>query len=749
MKTKQDLLKDNEQLFEILSKINTVNKVLKDSETQSFNALKDEAKEWQDKLSDERYRVAIIGTEKAGKSTFANALLKQNFLPEDEGRCTFTTTTIESSDSEDFAEVKFFSKKEFQDKFDGLCDEVNFQCDYNSVTLMDVDDFCSKTSSAIATSNAIDDIKSILERRNEIENFLTGETKIFSGDEILEVRNFIVDEVKARAVKEITIKSKEFKEHKNLVIYDVPGFDSPTKIHLEQAKWYMKNADVVIMLVSIADRISFVKAQADFLNETRDKNGQRLSDKLIVVASKFDKHIVDDKSSSNSKIEKSVDILINELKKYGIYKENNLFRVSSLGYLERIGAVNSKYAYPNLQKHNYSDGIDKVIKRLEEFLNGEALQIINDNFTIYKNNAIKFLVEFKKEHNPQYNEEKKINKRIELVDEKWDEIKVRIEEVVRKKQEELHQTESFNFDEMLAKDVKELWIKYLIKNFNNYVNKAWRKTKIGETSVEQITQKNENIRGEIYTDSLERMINISTNVITRENNKQELDILNLITKSIFSNENSSKKDLLKEIIDEITDDFKYTAKAYRPLILRFIRSVFDVLIKNRISSQIHEARIKRFDNVKKDIISLLAYDNNGNLAENIFSQKLVQIILTQNSNIGSKVKSMTELLKYAKEATNEKEMRKEIETDLNNMAKIFTNILLKAIQIEIPFRNSLNAQLEEIFEDVNENAKSQLKKFIRDNIKEIAPREFSNLELDTQMLNSLRDIISKIENLEN
>ena len=46
------------------------------------------------KLRTREFTVAVVGLEKAGKSTLGNALLKRNILPEYTERCTYTTTKI-------------------------------------------------------------------------------------------------------------------------------------------------------------------------------------------------------------------------------------------------------------------------------------------------------------------------------------------------------------------------------------------------------------------------------------------------------------------------------------------------------------------------------------------------------------------------------------------------------------------------------------------------------------------------------
>lgn len=65
---------------------------------ENFKALNDAFsinQEYKNRLEKDDLEIAIIGVEKAGKSTFANALIKSTFLPSATERCTFTSTTIE------------------------------------------------------------------------------------------------------------------------------------------------------------------------------------------------------------------------------------------------------------------------------------------------------------------------------------------------------------------------------------------------------------------------------------------------------------------------------------------------------------------------------------------------------------------------------------------------------------------------------------------------------------------------------
>ena len=68
------------------------------------------------KLKSREFTVAVVGLEKAGKSTLGNALLKRNILPEYTARCTFTTTKI-CAGTEDKGEIFFYGAEEFKRDF--------------------------------------------------------------------------------------------------------------------------------------------------------------------------------------------------------------------------------------------------------------------------------------------------------------------------------------------------------------------------------------------------------------------------------------------------------------------------------------------------------------------------------------------------------------------------------------------------------------------------------------------------------
>ncbi|WP_314622768.1 dynamin family protein, partial [uncultured Selenomonas sp.] len=78
------------------------------------------------KLKKGEFTVAIVGLEKAGKSTLGNALLKNMILPEYTERCTYTTTEIRAG-SETRGEIVFYSREEFQTHFQKMMVELGYE----------------------------------------------------------------------------------------------------------------------------------------------------------------------------------------------------------------------------------------------------------------------------------------------------------------------------------------------------------------------------------------------------------------------------------------------------------------------------------------------------------------------------------------------------------------------------------------------------------------------------------------------
>ena len=88
-----------------------------DSNTrEELSKIQTETKEIIRKLENNEFQIAVVGLEKAGKSSFCNALIEGNMLPTKQGRCTYTATSIISS-NESKADIVFSVSKSLKQTF--------------------------------------------------------------------------------------------------------------------------------------------------------------------------------------------------------------------------------------------------------------------------------------------------------------------------------------------------------------------------------------------------------------------------------------------------------------------------------------------------------------------------------------------------------------------------------------------------------------------------------------------------------
>lgn len=268
--------------------------------------LRDDAARMLPKLEKDEFEIAVVGQESSGKSTFTNALIGCIAVPSDQERCTYTSTCIRSSD-EDRAEVTFFTSAEFEEAFRNQLKLLNekagteiFDTRLLTPGNLSADKFQAMLDGSEATvkmandehfSKCADEVADILKNWDSLKQYLhpTPETMPFTGDDLKcdRFRNFIRSPGHAIAVKQIVIYSTGLSDMRNAIMYDVPGFNSPNKMHAEQTLERMKRADAIIM-VAKGDEPSIT---GDVLGIFRssDMDGECLGDKLFVFANKADR----------------------------------------------------------------------------------------------------------------------------------------------------------------------------------------------------------------------------------------------------------------------------------------------------------------------------------------------------------------------------------------------------------------------------------------------------------------------------
>ncbi len=749
MKKKIDLFNQVQGIKNIFDEIKS-NVTLKTGEEQeNFSKLYEKLTIWSDRLKDTRFKVALVGTTSAGKSSFANALLHKDLLPEDDKTTTYTSASIESSDV-DKAIIEFYSKDEFKTKFNELLKEIKIDNqNYGTLTIGHFEYLFNDLENWQKDHVNTQEIRNILEQKKEIEEYLGSKTIELSEISKESLKGYITKPEIARAVKRITIKSTQFKDMDNLIIYDVPGFDSPTKLHKEQALKFMKDAEIVILVHGFGNNSDLNDSQVRMLTSTKDEFGQELAKKMIVVGNKIDKEIGENEEEAKDKIRKLSNDLTDSLKKFNVYHNKNFIPISAKGYLQEENIVFGEEITNKLKRLNISNGFSEFNTRLKEIFEHDALEVLNTVVNKISHESKAFLQEFKLNYNPIIDAKRKRTDEFALVDKKWKEIQKLLREELFE-QKNIIKENKYDLDTSIKNQVNENWISKISEKVDDYVKNEIIKGTDGRNNNISASKINDRVREVIYKESLKLIIKISTDTIEENSGTEEKELFEILRKNIL-NKNENLERNLKNILFEITNDYKYETNSYKPLIHRFLNNIFEVIILHRINDKL-EGRGKSFNDNRANIEGLLYITETDDDTKSLFEQDLIQKILIQSENIklSNSNNPLNELLNHAKVSVEITEVKDEIVKDLENLKEIFNDIILKAIQIETPFKDSLQDQIQAILNDIDSDNinKSKLRSFIIENIDEIFKEEYRKLEIDEEMKNILNNIIKKIDDIE-
>ncbi len=798
------------------------------------NRYKKQIDRYIDKLKKDKFEVAIVGLEKAGKSTFANALMKADFLPEAKQRCTFTTTIVEAS-NDDIAEVEFFTKDEFVKKFNDLLDYIEFSgAKFDSLSLEDIENHLNALSQTdprryeeISRSDTLDDINSIIAKRDDLNRYLDAKKLKLEGANLKEdIREYIVKEEIARAVKEISIKSSNLKGLNDLILYDVPGFDSPTKLHKKQAIDKMIDADAVLFVISIADRVSFVKSQIDVLNSVQDEYGQSLADKMLVFGNKIDVHIAFDgngidKNKSLSEINEYKELLKNELLKYKIFNENNIFFGSPLAYLESQQVIDSKSSISKMKILELESGIEAMLERLNQFFNYDRFNILVNILNKLIADIKQFLTLFLEQNKIDENNDDNLSgQMLNFVDEFWLPKRDILIQSLNELSNDMN-SKAYQVDKLISEKISSDWIPKLLIT-DEIINHHHNRLASGSIKTQQPEKVNANIRDELYKNSVNGFIEICSTIAIEKNGEIQNKIKNLINSVLCGDKSlptlQKVKEKLSLKIDELVGDFSYDKKSYTPLISRFANDILEILILNPITDKFEGTRVNKFLKSQKNIESIMIFDKNYNEELEFFEQDLVKRLLIQESlvdieeikkrldnslkdlfkvedgedegfkkfkedlaktindkklsikkviknifNSPAMLKNMSEdnlnelqnlidssienalegLIKNAQVALNYKEVKDELNEDINSLEFILNNIVLKAVKIEEPFKHSIEYQIQAIKNDLESGKK--LKSFVNSNIAKIESEKFAYIENRYKKSQEFNEVIQVCE----
>jgi GTPase Era involved in 16S rRNA processing len=216
-----------------------------------------------ERLKKREFRIAVVGLEKAGKSTFVNAWLECDLLPAKGGRCTFTTTQIYSVENESEQKLEVQAKTEAE--FINLLKELE-------------------------KAKAQEDINTIHTNEITLQQVRQEGNRTFPFTRLEDIREplkkYVADEKYAHAVLEARLYTNKLAQAEGIVFYDVPGLDSGLAKHVDEAQEMLSDCDAVILVqrfTSLREKeLEIIK-----FTEQGDKN-VTVADKLFVFLSRID-----------------------------------------------------------------------------------------------------------------------------------------------------------------------------------------------------------------------------------------------------------------------------------------------------------------------------------------------------------------------------------------------------------------------------------------------------------------------------
>lgn len=406
-------LDDTEALFKELFEKDAEGLIIRGKQREALGELCRRNNVILDKLKRKEFTVAVVGLEKAGKSTLGNALIKSLVLPEYAQRCTYTTTEIRAG-AVDEAVVSFYTRAEFNERFKEMFRALEYpgEVDFATMSLAAFKKYWAAVEAdpnkrglfQLHDGKTTEDIKAILEGREELIPLLdqadkkfgptdwsSYEFKIYITGIAGETKNAddsvsIIRKPHPYAVKNVIIRSTRLGDMKNIVLYDVPGFDSPTELHKQQTEDMLKEADAIILVTNVGDRPDITSTQLDMLRKGSDRYGVRLSEKAFVFGNKIDSAINLQTAKNNlNALRKDV------VDKFKIASEDHVLGGSARAYLEEAGLIKEIVAKKTLDEWQLPNGIDQLHRQMQHYYDHDRYEVLKKRAEATLEDAEQFL----------------------------------------------------------------------------------------------------------------------------------------------------------------------------------------------------------------------------------------------------------------------------------------------------------------------------------------------------------------------
>ncbi|CAF3640013.1 unnamed protein product [Rotaria socialis] len=293
------------------------------------------------------HTICIVGLEKAGKSTFINALLGFELLPAAVERCTQIRTVLkpplEGGNQQLFATVKFYDDQEFRVFFDKMTEKT----DENQQQLQQ-------------RKEQVVQEREVLKAKFPEEHFhIHGQSGVERErtDIIKRLHDYITGELYVNIIKEITIYTDKL-PGKNYELLDVPGFDSPIKEHRDAGLQAIKSADAFLFLTN-GQQPSLTEPQIRLLNAIQ-KNHFEAMQRAFGIITKLDL------CQTLAKYQEHYEKASTELK-YKYFKPEHIY--AACARIQILDENTEEFRVIASKLHSFGDDLEQGFERSKEGLN--------------------------------------------------------------------------------------------------------------------------------------------------------------------------------------------------------------------------------------------------------------------------------------------------------------------------------------------------------------------------------------------
>lgn len=751
--------------------------LLNSKQLDDLHDIEDKNSKFLHKLKSNEFEIAIVGLEKAGKSTFANALIGNNAVPSAPERCTFTSTRLVYG--ADRGIVEFYTEPEFNQIFQNLLKEIDYpdaeSTDYKTLSLERFEDYFNNLENTdsslyrIHVGKTDEEIKDILKYRDKLT--LTGKIKEFPKEDLYsdkfqayikgEKRSDGVDTSKPRSVKRVEIESSKLEKLPTAIIYDVPGFDSPTKIHVRQTEERLKNADIIILVTNVGRNPSLPGTSLNIINKNTDSDGIPLKDKLFVFGNQLDT------ANSLEQANGNIEILAKDVEKYKIGERKRIFAGSALKYLSELGKAQDNYD----GTYTIDASIDEIRDSITNYYQTERFEILKTKIGNNQKTLIDLFNDVMKSFNhsdfgDDFNEQ---SERSIITRETYQRIesnlKSSLEELKLKLKREIY--DDCFFTMQFKDDVDSLGYFFPISEdkFDDILMKE-DDSVTPDIAAERINQA---IRKDVHKIFLQNYSKLIHNLTNQKSKEIEYRLLKTVTDAVLDGSRISVsyeeiEEQCKNLITKITGNIAHNNDRFDYLIGRFSRNLFDIMLSYPLLSN---DRKDKFDKAKNEfryldgfyqgadgtLINLLLSQRKQTILEkgkvvNAFGEviKMAEKTIAHSSPVPAVLSFVKDFLNkgnstvvtdyqydeitsnVARSKTKEAVVN-EINTDIANLKDILIKAVIPAINLELAFFNGIDKQIKLLIDAqnrTNENAEI-LNKFLSYIVPIVKKQEFDNI----------------------